>query len=75
MKGKPLLKCNDCGGEMRIIDSRVLDTDKTGKTYRKRRYQCMSCKCKIETLELLRGMHAERLRDYVSKMEVSQRNV
>ena len=73
MYGKPLLRCNDCNGEMRVVDTRVLEPDGNKKVYRKRKYKCLNCGCKIETLEQLKDMHIERVKDYVAKMEVSQR--
>ena len=72
MYGKPLLRCNDCNGEMRIVDTRVLDPDGTGRVYRKRRYKCMNCGCNINTLEQLKDMHVERLKKINKKLGVSK---
>lgn len=71
MPNNSLLHCNDCGGEMRVIDSRVLDPDHKGVIYRRRKYKCMNCGCKVYTLEHLKDMYIERLKNYVKKLDIS----
>lgn len=66
-----LLRCNDCNGVMFVKDSRVLHPDRNNNVYRKRLYQCKGCGCKIYTLEKLKDMHLEGVKQYVTKMGLS----